>query len=254
MTAPLLRKGVLVQLGGWAVFALAWEALYQLGLLSPIIFSSPGLIAKAAMTDGGTFLAAFRVTMMEIALAIAIAWVLGVTFGIVVGVLPGASRVAAVILSSLIAVPLVILYPLFLAWLGLGWESKVVFGVVSGVFPIALNTMIGVQGIDRGYANMATAMGASRTQVLFQVLAPLAFPAIVSGLRLGTALIVIGVVLSEMLASTDGIGFWISNHRSLFNSGHVYLGILLSLVVAGLANAALTLLERTYVRRRAEDS
>ena len=99
---------------------------------------------------------------------------------------------------------------------------------------------------------MATAMGASRSQILFQVLAPLALPAIVSGLRLGTALIVIGVVLSEMLASTDGIGFWISYHRALFNSGQVYLGILMALVVAGLANVVLSLLERAFVRRRGD--
>jgi ABC-type nitrate/sulfonate/bicarbonate transport system permease component len=60
---------------------------------------------------------------------------------------------------------------------------------------------------------------------------------------------VIGVVLSEMLGSTDGIGFWISYHRALFNTGQVYLGILLALLIAGLANAALSLVERFYARR-----
>jgi NitT/TauT family transport system permease protein/taurine transport system permease protein len=153
------------------------------------------------------------------------------------------------VLSALIAVPIVVLYPLFLAWLGLGPASKIVFGVISGIFPITLNTMIGVQGLDRGYARMATAMGASPRQVLLQVLAPLAFPAILSGLRLGTALVVIGVVLAEMLASTDGIGFLISYHRALFASGQVYLGILLALVIAAMANALLSALERVYVRR-----
>jgi NitT/TauT family transport system permease protein len=82
----------------------------------------------------------------------------------------------------------------------------------------------------------------------------LALPAIISGLRLGTALIVIGVVLSEMLGSTDGIGFWISYHRALFNAGQVYLGILLALLVAGLANAALSLVERFYARRTRDQS
>ena len=244
-----VRRGTLVQGGVWLLLLVLWEGLYRLGALNPIIFSSPGLIASAAVSDGGTFLSAFRVTIAEIGTAIAIAWGLGVAFGVAVGVLPMASRVSAVILSSLIAVPLVVLYPLFIAWLGLGPSSKVVFGVVSGIFPIALNTMIGVQGIDRGYARMAHAMGASRAQVLMQVMAPLAFPAIVAGLRLGTALIVIGVVLSEMLASTDGIGFWISYHRALFNTGQVYLGILLALVIAALANALLSALERLFVRR-----
>jgi NitT/TauT family transport system permease protein/taurine transport system permease protein len=179
---------------------------------------------------------------------------LGIGFGVLAGSLPLVARITAPVLSALIAVPLVVLYPLLIVWLGLGPASKVVFGVVSGIFPIALNTMVGVQGIDRGYATMAAAMGASSRQIMFLVMAPLALPAIVSGLRLGTALIVIGVVLSEMLGSTDGIGFWISYHRSLFNTGQVYLGILLALLVAGLANAVLSLVERAYARRSVDQS
>jgi NitT/TauT family transport system permease protein/taurine transport system permease protein len=232
-----------------AVLLAIWEAAFRLGLLSPIIFGSPSLIASAAVKDGWTFLLAFRITVFEISMAILIAWTLGIGFGVAAGSLPLVARVTAPVLSALIAVPLVVLYPLLIVWLGLGPASKVVFGVVSGIFPIALNTMVGVQGIDRGYATMAAAMGANSRQIMFQVMAPLALPAIVSGLRLGTALIVIGVVLSEMLGSTDGIGFWISYHRSLFNTGQVYLGILLALLVAGLANAVLSLVERAYARR-----
>jgi NitT/TauT family transport system permease protein len=227
----------------------AWESAYRLGLLSPIIFAAPSLIVSAIAKDGWTFLAAFRITIFEITMAIVIAWSLGIGFGVVAGALPIMARIAAPILSALIAVPLVVLYPILLAWLGLGPGSKIVFGAVSGIFPIALNALVGVQGIDRGFATMATAMGANRRQIMFQVMAPLALPAIVSGLRLGTALIVIGVVLSEMLASTDGIGFWISYHRTLFNTGQVYLGILLALVAAGMANGGLSLIERAYSRQ-----
>ena len=179
---------------------------------------------------------------------------LGIVFGVLAGALPILARISAPILSALIAVPLVVLYPVLLAWLGFGPASKIVFGIISGIFPIALNTLIGVQNIDRGFATMAAAMGANRRQIMFQVMAPLALPAIVSGLRLGTALIVIGVVLSEMLASTDGIGFWISYHRTLFNTGQVYLGILLALLAAGIANGGLSLIERAYSFRTADNA
>jgi NitT/TauT family transport system permease protein len=226
-----------------------WEIAYRAGMLSPIIFAAPSLILSAAAKDGWTFLLAFRLTMFEIAMAILIAWSFGIVFGVIAGVWPLAARICAPILSSLIAVPLVVLYPIVLAWLGLGPASKIAFGAISGVFPIALNALVGVQSVDRGYVVMAVAMGANRRQVMFQVMAPLALPAIVSGLRLGTALIVIGVVLSEMLASTDGIGFWISYHRGIFNTGQVYLGILLALIAAGLANFVLSLIERAYSDR-----
>jgi NitT/TauT family transport system permease protein len=244
----------LIRLAVLALFLGIWEAAFRLGLMSPIIFASPSLIADAAAKDGWTFMLAFRITIFEITMAILIAWTLGIGFGVVAGSVPVLARIAAPVLSALIAVPLVVLYPVLIAWLGLGPASKVVFGVVSGIFPIALNTTVGVREINRGYATMAAAMGANRRQIMFQVMAPLALPAIVSGLRLGTALIVIGVVLSEMLASTDGIGFWISYHRALFNTGQVYLGILLALLIAGLANAALSLVERLYARRTADQA
>jgi NitT/TauT family transport system permease protein len=229
-----------------------WEIAYRSGVLSPIIFAAPSLILSAAVKDGWTFVLAFRLTMFEITMAVLIAWSVGIVFGVIAGVWPLSARICAPILSSMIAVPLVVLYPILLAWLGLGPPSKIAFGTISGVFPIALNALVGVQSIDRGYVVMAVAMGASRRQVMFQVMAPLALPAIASGLRLGTALIVIGVVLSEMLASTDGIGFWISYHRGIFNTGQVYLGILLALIAAGIANFALSLIERAYSRGAAE--
>jgi NitT/TauT family transport system permease protein len=243
----------LIRLAVIALLLALWETAYQLGLLSPIIFASPSLIVRAAAQDGATFLLAFRITIVEIALAILIAWSLGIIMGVTAGAWPALARITAPMLSALIAVPLVVLYPVLIAWLGLGPASKVVFGVISGVFPIALNTLVGVRSIDRGYARMAAAMGANRRQIMFQVMAPLALPAIIAGLRLGTALIVIGVILSEMLGSTDGIGFWISYHRALFNTGQVYLGILLALAVAGLANGVLSLIERLYARRSTQE-
>jgi NitT/TauT family transport system permease protein len=246
-------RHLVVRLGIPLAVLAVWEIAYRAGVLSPIIFAAPSLILNAAAKDGWTFLSAFRLTMLEIGVAILIAWSLGIAFGVVAGVWPIVARICAPILSSLIAVPLVVLYPILLAWLGLGPGSKIVFGVISGVFPIALNTLVGVQNIDRGYVVMAKAMGASPSQIMFQVMAPLALPTIVSGLRLGTALIVIGVVLSEMLASTDGIGFWISYHRGIFNTGQVYLGILLALIAAGIANFVLSLIERSYSRGAVEE-
>jgi ABC-type nitrate/sulfonate/bicarbonate transport system permease component len=74
-------------------------------------------------------------------------------------------------------------------------------------------------------------------------------PAVVSGLRVGLSLVIISVVQSEMLSATDGLGFWISYHRSLFNVGQVYFGILLVLLMAAAGNFALSALERRFGRR-----
>jgi NitT/TauT family transport system permease protein len=236
-----------------AVVVLAiWEIVSRQELVSPIIFGSPSLIFEAALKDGWTFLLAFRTTILEIVAAAVVACTLGISLGVISGSSPLLARLCPPVFSALMAIPLVILYPVLIAWLGLGPVSKIVFGALSGVFPIALNTVAGVRSIDPGYRMMAVAMGANRCQIMFNVLAPLALPAIVSGLRLGIALVVIGVVVSEMLGSADGIGFWISYHRSLFNTGQVYLGILLALMIAGVVNAGLSAVERFYSHHRAD--
>ncbi|HKN08772.1 MAG TPA: ABC transporter permease subunit [Pseudomonadota bacterium] len=240
-----------------AAVAAAWEAVVRLGLVNQIILAAPSDIVLAAASDGGVFLRAFATTLAEIAAAVVIAW----TLGIVIGVMVGSSRVLAAatapVLSSIFAIPLIVLYPLLMAWLGIGPLSKIVFGAFSGFFPIALNTIDGVRAIEPRYLALARSIGATRLQTYARVIFPLALPAMVSGLRVGTGLVVIGVLVTEMLASLGGVGFLISYHRTLFNTGHVYFGILLALTLAVAVNIGLTRLDRRIgnwrLREQAEE-
>jgi NitT/TauT family transport system permease protein/taurine transport system permease protein len=222
----------------------AWEAIVRLGWVSPILLPAPTAIASAAVSDGRVFLAAFGVTVVEILASIALAWTLGIVSGLAASRSPMVAVGSASVLSSLFAVPLVILYPLLMAWTGIGMTSKILFGVLSGYFPIALNTLNGMRAVDPAYVTMARAMGANRWQLYTRVLLPFALPSIISGLRIGTGLIVIAVLVAEMLASRDGIGYYISYHRTLFNTGHVYFGFVFAIALALGVNAALSRLER----------
>jgi NitT/TauT family transport system permease protein len=225
-----------------------WEALFQAGVLNPLIFGSPSLVVAAMLKDGGVFLHAFYVTTWEIVVASVIAWIAGTASGVIIGASPLIGLASVPILSGIIAVPLVVLYPILVAWLGIGTISKVVYGAAVGFFPIALGTVLGIRSIDPRFRVLASAMGASWRQTLVHVMVPLAIPAIVSGLRVGTSLTIVGVIQSEMLSATDGLGFWISYNRTLFNVGQVYFGILLTLILAGIANASLSRIERRYSR------
>jgi NitT/TauT family transport system permease protein/taurine transport system permease protein len=222
----------------------AWELIVRSGLVSPIILAAPSDVFLAAKTDGAVFLRALLITVTEIGVAIVIAWTLGILFGLIVGSSYLVAAATAPVLSSIFAIPLIILYPLLMAWLGVGPLSKVVFGVLAGFFPIALTTIDGVRAVDRGYLTFARSIGATRLVTNTLIVFPLALPAIVSGLRIGTGLVVIGVIVTEMLASLGGLGYVISYHRSLFDTGHVYFGMALALLIALGVNAALTRLDR----------
>jgi NitT/TauT family transport system permease protein/taurine transport system permease protein len=227
-----------------AVAVAAWEAVVRLGLISAIILAAPSDIILAAASDGAVFVRAFATTAIEIAAAIVMTWTLGIVVGLIVGSSHTLASATTPVLSSIFAVPLIILYPLLMAWLGIGPLSKVVFAVLSGFFPVALNTIDGVRAIEGRYIAFARSVGATRLQTYARIIFPLALPAIVSGLRVGTGLVVIGVIVTEMLASLGGIGFLISYHRTLFNTGHVYFGMVLALLMAVAVNMGLTAIDR----------
>lgn len=227
-----------------AVALALWEAIVRFGVASQIILAAPSDIVLAAVKDGGVFLRAFATTMIEIGAAILVASTLGIVVGVVVGSSHTLAAATAPFLSSIFAIPLIVLYPLLMAWLGIGPLSKIVFGVLSGFFPIALNTIDGVRAIEQRYFVFARSIGATSLQTYARIVFPLALPAVVSGLRVGTGLVVIGVVVTEMLASLGGIGFLISYHRTLFDTGHVYFGMMLALTMAVAVNIGITWLDR----------
>ncbi|HUI11850.1 MAG TPA: ABC transporter permease [Xanthobacteraceae bacterium] len=232
------------------VFLGAWEATRRFNLVGPLLVASPGEIVGALVKSWPDYLGALRFTVTEIAIALAAAWTVGIATGVIAGMIPFLGATSGPLLSSLFAVPLITWYPLFMVWFGIGMTSKIIYAAVSGFFPIAINTMNGIRSTDPRYVAFGRAIGCSHRQVVFRILLPMAMPSIMSGLRIGTALIVIGVIVAEMLASLGGIGYLISYYRSIYATGHVYLGILFALACALAANWGLSLLERRYTRWR----
>ena len=227
-----------------------WEAVRRFDLVGPLFLASPSEIVGAFVKSAPEYFVALRLTVAEIVLALAASWALGIGAGVIAGRIPFLGATAGPFLSSLFAVPLITWYPLFMVWFGIGMASKIAFAVVSGFFPIAINTMNGMRGVDRNYLLFGQVIGCSHRQVVFRILLPMALPSIMAGLRIGTGLVVIGVIVAEMLASLGGIGFLISYYRSAFATAHVYLGILFALGCAFVTNWGLNVFERRLTHWR----
>jgi NitT/TauT family transport system permease protein len=243
MTA--LRRGLMIVI----VLGL-WEAVRRFNLVGPLLLASPSEIVGAFVKSWFDYAVALRVTVIEIAIALAFAWTFGIAAGTIAGLRPFLSATAGPLLSSLFAVPLISWYPLFMVWFGIGIASKIAFAIVSGFFPIAINTMNGIGALEPQYFLLGRAIGCSRRQIVFRILLPMAMPSMVSGLRIGTALVIIGVIVAEMLGSLGGIGYLISYYRSIYATAHVYLGILFALGCALVANWGLSLIERRFTHWR----
>jgi NitT/TauT family transport system permease protein len=240
-----LRRGLII----FIVLGL-WEAVRRFNLVGPLLLASPTEIVDAFAKSWFAFVLALRVTGAEIGIALVFALMFGIATGTIAGLRPFLTATTGPLLSSLFAVPLISWYPLFMVWFGLGISSKIAYAVVSGFFPIAINTMNGIRAVDPQYFLLGRAIGCSKRQIIFRIFLPMAMPSIVSGLRIGTALVVIGVIVAEMLGSLGGIGYLISYYRSIYATAHVYLGILFALGCALVVNWGLSLVERRFTHWR----
>jgi NitT/TauT family transport system permease protein/taurine transport system permease protein len=229
-------------------------------VLLPTLFLPPlSATVMALVTDAGEYARNLAVSLYAIGIAMLAACGLGIGAGLLAGSIAPLRRVAQPLASAAYAVPLVILYPLFTAWFGIGPQSKIVFAAIYGVLPCFLGTAAGVQTIDRQYLVVARSAGATQWQTVPRVLLPAAIPTVLSSFRVGGALVIVGVVVAEMLTSAEGIGYLISRYRTLIDSPHVFAGILVVLAVVFAFDFLVRSLERRtrhwrYATRSADHS
>jgi NitT/TauT family transport system permease protein len=228
----------------------AWEALPRAGVVPRLFVPSLSEALGALVQDHREFLGSLPTTLGEIVAAYAIACGGGILAGQLVAASPGARRVLVPVVRGAYAVPLVVLYPVMMVWFGLGPESKIAFAAVYAFIPTLLTAAAGVAALSPALAETARAFGATRAQAILYVSLPASLPSLVAALRLGGALVIVGVIVAEMLGAAGGLGFLVTRHRTLLNSPGVYAGIVLVLAMTGMHEALLRGLERRVAAYR----
>jgi NitT/TauT family transport system permease protein len=234
-----------------AVLLIAWEVAARVagddGYLAPPsrVFTA-GL---AALADRET-LAGLGVTTGRFLAAFVVTAVAGVGLGLVLGRAGRLTPPARDIFTVLYTLPLVPFYPLFVLWLGLGFRSEVAFGAVHGMVPVALGTMAAASRVDETLITAARAMGAGRRRAVTMVVLPATVPDVVGALRIGAALSLLGVLLAELMISTDGVGHVIAALIANLRGAEADAVILAVCAGAVAVNAALHTTERRLSRWR----
>lgn len=248
--AGRLSERATVQVVRWgtiAVAVVAWELVTRGPLAGngylagPVDVVTQGLPEIAASDP----LQALWHTTFRFLLAFAITAVVGTVTGLVMGRLH-AQLFAGLrdVVSVLYALPMAPFYPLFVLWLGLGDRSEVAFGVIHGVVPVVLLTMTASATIPSGYLVAARSMGARRGQYLWSVMLPAVVPQLVSALKIGAALSLLGVLLAELMISVGGVGSFIAGRISSQQAAPLDAMVLVVCVGAFAVNSALSALEQ----------
>ena len=168
--------------------------------------------------------------------ALGLALAFEVALGLIIGALLGLNRLAGEVMEPVImgfyAIPKIVFYPVVLMVCGIGVTSVVVFAVMHGILPIILFTMNAVRAIKPIFLRTGRALRLSVAQTAWRIALPAAIPEVFTGLRIGFAATMLGVLLSEMFGSKNGLGFLLMNAIGL---NHVNDIMALTLLLAGFA-------------------
>lgn len=162
-----------------------------------------------------------------------LATVVGVALGLVMGMSRRIYAVADIFVSAIYPIPKISLVPLLVIWLGSGNIFQIVLSALGCVFPILVNTVIGVRQCDHGLILAARDLGATKAQIQRHVILPAAIPAIFAGLRIALGIAIILVVAAEMQTARYGLGAQLQLAGQVLETGNVF-AILLLLAIVGL--------------------
>jgi ABC-type nitrate/sulfonate/bicarbonate transport system permease component len=173
-----------------------------------------------------------------------IAGVAGIALGLVVGLTPVLGRALAPMIEFFRSVPVIALVPAAIVLVGTGMTMNSLLIAFAAAFPVILSTADGVRAVDELQIETATAFGLSKRQTLLGVVLPAASPQIMAGLRIAIGLCVTGMVVVNMISSSQGLGYYIVNAQAEFDVVGTWAGLLVIACVGILANLAFVLVER----------
>jgi NitT/TauT family transport system permease protein len=235
------RADFLLLLAGLLVL---WQLVHW--TVGPDVLASPwATFARAAeLAATPAFWDHAGATAMAFAIAGLISIAAGIALGLWLGLRRFAGDVADPILGTLYSIPKITLYPIILLIFGLGVSAKIAFGVIHGVFPIAIFTMNAVRNVAPVYHRTARVMRLTPLDAAVTIMAPAALPEILAGIRVGVALTLLGVLIGELFAATAGLGFALRRAMDVNAATDIMAIALVLFVFAASANALLRVVER----------
>lgn len=227
-----------------AALLLFWQ--FGLGLLvNPRYVSDPVTVVGriGELLAEGELVTHLSVTLTEAG----IGFLIGAAAGLVSAFLLTSSRrgydVFEPFLIGFYSIPKIALAPLFILWFGLGTTPKIIMAALLVYFIVFVNTATGIRGVAPGLLRVCRVFGASKLDLLVKVTLPAAAPAIVASIRITFTRAIEGAVLSEFVASTQGLGYLVARASRAFDIATVFAGIVIIAAVVMAANGILRIVE-----------
>jgi sulfonate transport system permease protein len=249
--APRRRNRSWYRLLSPVAVVVLWQLASSTGILPASKLASPASIAHTAYTLIVTNSPTYG-TLQESLLVSCERWAVGFSIGITVAVLlaivTGLSRVGEAVadplLQALRSIPLLGLIPLFIVWFGIGELPKVLFVMLSALFPMYINTFAGIRGVDSKLGELGQVLGLSRSEMIRHIVLPGALPQALTGLQQSVIYSMLALVVGEQINATSGLGFMITQAEQFLDNSVIMVALIVYAILGLLANGAVRLLQR----------
>jgi putative hydroxymethylpyrimidine transport system permease protein len=238
LAAPAALLGLLV--GGW-------ELLARLGHVENYLLPAPSEVMSALWNDRDLLAPDAWVTAREVLLGFGLALAVGVAIAVVLHLSPLLRRAIYPLVVASQAVPVIVIAPILVIWFGFGMTPKLIVIALICFFPLVVNTLDGLAGVDREQQKMMRTLGASRFDLLRRLELPAALPFLFSGAKVAVAVAVIGAVFGELVGSDAGLGHAIQVGTAELETARVFAAVLILSTMAIALFGLVALLERRVV-------
>jgi ABC-type nitrate/sulfonate/bicarbonate transport system permease component len=234
------------------VFLAVWE--YFGRDVNPIFGSYPSAIFASfiELARNGKLAVALLQSIQPFILGYGIAIVIGVPLGLVIGRFWVAEAALGFLITGGYAMPLVALVPLLILWFGLGFAVKAAVIFLMSIFPIVINTWLGVKSVPKTLIDVGKSLVASDAVILRRIVLPATLPYIMAGIRLAVGRAVVGMVIAEFFTEISGLGGIIINSANNFDTAKMFVPIIVLMILAIGLNALIGWIERMVAPWQAE--
>lgn len=237
------------------VFVGAWQLAAQFWI-KPVWISSPVLVwgrLGQSLSDGSLARNTWA-TFEETLIGLAVGVVLGIAAGIALARLRNTAKILDPYLMGAYSLPRVALAPFFVLWFGIGLESKALLVASIAFFPVLFNVRQGMESIDPDLADAMRSMRAGPRSMLAQVVMPSVVPWIVSAIKIGIGMALIGAVVGELVGADRGLGWQVGQSINNFDMTGAVLSLIVMALIAMVLYYLMSSLERMLFQWRSESS
>lgn len=223
---------------------LIWELVARLFHVREFLLPAPTVVIGELIRNPSLYAMHTAATLRVTLAGFGIAVVLGMLLAVMIVHSRIMEHTLYTLLVALNSLPKVALAPLFVIWLGTGSPSKITVAVTIAIFPIVIDTALGLRSIEPDVMNMARVMRASRWEILRRIRFPHALPSIFAGSKVAVSLALVGTIVGEFVAGGAGLGSAILTAQGTFDSAQVFASILLLGVIGTILFYGIDFIER----------